>query len=117
MMKRVYSDPVFQSDLAAVIHGNDSEHETMKTCPCCGTTTSAGEKAQAMYYSMLDDLYMLLINDNEFRRIKAATKLITRLNEMINTTVSKGLDSSIDHGTAKTKRINIMIKNLLEVRK
>ncbi len=46
---------------------------------------------------MLDDLDMLLINDNELRRSKAATELITRLNEMINTTVSKGLDGSIDH--------------------
>lgn len=27
----------------------------METCPCCGTTTSNGEKARAKYYDLLKD--------------------------------------------------------------
>ena len=114
---RKFSDASFDTDLASVIHGTDRvDFEGMATCPCCGGTGSSGDHAQAMYYSLIDDVFNLLIDDCEFRRSKAATKLITRLNEMINTSISCGDGNSKDTKTAKVKRINQMILQLLKVR-
>lgn len=111
---RSYSDSVFKTDLAAVIHSDNSEK--MRECPCCGSVGTSGEHAQALYYSLIDDMFDVLTNDNEFNRSAAATKLITRLNEMVNTSVSIGGDKSMDTKTAKVKRINQMINKLTKFR-
>ena len=114
---RKYSKPNFETDLASIIHEHDHiEFKGMANCPCCGSTGSTGDHAQAMYYSLIDDLFDLLTDDSEFRRTKAATKLITRLNEMINTGVSLGGDKSLDTKTPKVNRINHMIKELIKIR-
>lgn len=86
----------------------------MQRCPCCGIVNGAGEKAQADYFSMVDDLYRVLLNpERKIEKYNAAANLIERLNDMAGN-LSK-IDYHPNDNARKTESIYVKVKKLSDI--
>ena len=118
-MKRLYGESQWQSDTAAKVNPK-REGEKFYACPCCGSSSSNGEEAQAKYWTVVDSLFSVITSGESRDRFNAATKLIAILNSEVVTGISTNRDGewvNPEQDSEKVKVINTMIRTLLESRK